>query len=186
MNIETLLHDPPSTVDEGELAGALLVAPPSRRSKRVTTALVVLLLVAVGVLGGLWWGNHTSATADGGMPGVGAPTGQLPQGFPGGGGGFGAELAPEGTSPSGTTAPSGAGSSVSSLAVVGTVVKVDGDTVTVKDLGGTQHAVRLAPSGTVTRSSTISARDLEAGETVAVSGSMSGDGSVDATGIVAR
>lgn len=188
MNIETLLHEPPTSVDEDELSDALHVAPPSRRSTRVTKALVVLLLVALGVLGGLWWGDRTSATANAGMPGagLGAGVGQLPDGFPSGGPGFGSQQAPDEASSSGATAPSGTDGSVSSLAVVGTVVKVDGDTVTVKDLGGTQHVVRLAEGSTVTRSSTIPVGDLEAGETVAVSGTTTDDGSVDATGIVAR
>lgn len=185
MNIETLLHEPPLSVDEDELADALHVAPPSRRSTRVTTALVALLLVSLGVLGGLWWADRTSASTLEGMPGAGfgGSAGQVPGGFPSGapdgsGGGTGA----------GEAGPGGAGAAggASSLAVVGTVVAVDGTAVTVKDLGGTEHVVRLAKDATVTRSTTISASDLTAGETVAVSGSTTDDGSVDATGIVAR
>lgn len=188
MNIETLLHEPPTSVDEDELAGALHVAPPSRRSTRVTTALVALLLVSLGVLGGLWWADRTTSSTPEGMPGAGfgGSAGQVRGGFPSG--------APDGAGAGGTGAgageagPGGAGAAggASSLAVVGTVVAVDGTTVTVKDLGGTEHVVRLAEDSTVTRSTTISAGDLTAGETVAVSGSTSDDGSVDATGIVAR
>ena len=186
VNIETLLHEPPTSVDEDELADALHVAPPSRRSTRVTTALVALLLVALGVLGGLWWADRTSTSTLEGMPGAGfgGSAGQVPGGFPSGApGGSGAGGTGAGEAGAGGT---GAGGGASSLAVVGTVVAVDGTTVTVKDLGGTEHVVRLAEDSTVTRSTTITAGDLTAGETVAVSGSTSDDGSVDATGIVAR
>jgi hypothetical protein len=181
VNIETLLHEPPTSVDEDELADALHVAPPSRRSTRVTTALVALLLVSSGVLGGLWWGERASSSTLEGMPGAGfgGSAGQVPGGFPSG--------APDGSGV-GPAGAGGAGSAggASSLAVVGTVVAVDGDTVTVKDLGGTEHVVRLADGSSVTRSATIEVGDLKAGETVAVSGSTTDDGSVDATGIVAR
>jgi hypothetical protein len=169
VNIETLLHEPPTSVDEDELADALHVAPPTRRSTRVTTALAALLLVSLGLLGGLWWGDRTDASTMAGMPGAG-----LGGSAASGGGGAGA------------AGGAGATGGASSLAVVGTVVAVDRTTVTVKDLGGTEHIVRLAEGSTVTRSATIAVGDLKAGETVAVSGSTSDDGSVDATGIVAR
>lgn len=181
MNIETLLHEPPTSVDEDELTDALHVAPPSRRSTRVTTVLVALLLVSLGVLGGLWWSDRANDSTTGGMPGAGfgGIAGQVPDGFPSG--------APVGSGAGGTgTDAAGAANGASSLAVVGTVVAVDGDTVTVKDLGGTEHVVRLAEGSTVTRSAAITVGDLEAGETVAVSGTTTDDGSVDATGIVAR
>jgi hypothetical protein len=186
VNIETVLHEPPTSVDEDELADALHVAPPSRRSTRVTTALVALLLVSLGVLGGLWWADRTSASTLEGMPGAGfgGSAGQVPGGFPGGPpGASGTDGSGAGEVGAGGT---GAAGRASSLAVIGTVVTVEGDTVMVKDLGGTEHVVRLAQDSTVTRSTTITAGDLSAGETVAVSGSTSDDGSVDATGIVAR
>jgi hypothetical protein len=102
----------------------------------------------------------------------------MPSGFPGGFPGGGA-------APSASATP-GTASSTGGLAVVGTVVKVAGDAVTVKDLGGAEHVVRLAPQSRISRSASITATDLKAGESVTVSGKKSADGSVDATSITAK
>ena len=176
MKYDNLLDTPPTTVDEVELADALQVAPASTRSRKVTTMLVALLLVSVGALGGLWWGNRSNTATLAGMPGV--RSGHMPSGFPGGFPGGGA-------APSASATP-GTASSTGGLAVVGTVVKVAGDAVTVKDLGGAEHVVRLAPQSRISRSASITATDLKAGESVTVSGKKSADGSVDATSITAK
>ncbi len=190
MSNETLLHPPPSTVDEDELVDALHVAPPSRRSLLATRVLGALLLVAVGAVAGIWWQGRDSGTTVGGFPSM-APGG-LPSGFPSGmampgqqgGTGTGSINGASGTSAG--SSGSGASGSSSAPAVVGTVVKVDGDVITVKDLGGTLHEVRTTDATKVTVTDTVAVDDLAAGQTVAVAGTKADDGSVDATSVTTR
>jgi len=179
---ETLLHTPPSTVDEDELVDALHVAPPSARSLLATKVLAALLLVALGAVGGVWWSGRDSGTAAAAFPGGAA--GQLPSGFPSGFPGAGAGA---GTDTGSTGSSGSAGTTSSSVpVVVGTVVSVTGDVVVVKDLGGTTHEVRVTDSTRVTQSTTVTVQDLAAGTTVTVSGTKQDDGSVDATAVTGR
>ena len=183
MSNETLLHTPPSTVDEGELLDELHVAPPSTRSVLATKVIAALLLVAVGAVGGLWWSGRDSGTAAGGFPGL--ASGQLPGGFPSGI--PGAAGAQDGTGTTGTSGSTGTATTGSTgPVVVGTVVSVDGDVVVVKDLGGTEHEVRTTTTTKVTASATVPLKDLEPGATVTVNGTKKDDGSVDATAVTSR
>ena len=69
--------------------------------------------------------------------------------------------------------------------VIGTVVKIDGDTWTVKDLGGTRHQVRVTGTTTITSETTISARQVHTGAQVDVSGTQS-NGNLTADDVTLR
>lgn len=171
MSSDSILETPPSSVDDGELASALDVAPPSRRSVTVTRALVGLLLVALGATGATWWAHRTTSTAgSSGFPGAGS----LPSGFPSG--------LPAGGS-SGTGGGSGtSGSSVA--ATTGTVKLVDGDTVYVSTADGKVVKVKVGATTTVSKPGTVS--DLTAGSTVVITGTTGSDGTVAAATVTER
>jgi hypothetical protein len=69
--------------------------------------------------------------------------------------------------------------------LIGTVVKVDGTNVTVKDLSGKTYVVGTTTSTTVTRSTSIPLTGLKAGDTVSVDGTKSGQ-NVSATAVTNR
>jgi Domain of unknown function (DUF5666) len=154
-------------------------AAPGRRLPRATVVLLAALLVAAGFAGGILVQKHAApTTAAAGVPsfGGGFPTG----GFPAGGAGQGADT--------GAAAATGSSSSsaTNSPVVIGTVVSVDGTTVIVKDLGGTQHRVTTTPSTTVSETRTLPTNGLKAGQSVVVNGSKRSDGTITATSVTAR
>jgi len=154
-------------------------APPGRRLPRVTLLLLAALLVAAGFAGGILVQKHAApATAATGVPsfGGGFPTG----GFPAGGAGQGASTG------AATGTGTGSSSTTDSPVVIGTVVGVDGTTVIVKDLGGTQHKVTTTPSTTVSETKTLPTNQLKAGQSVVVNGSKKSDGTITATSVTAR
>lgn len=175
---DTILENPPSTVDESALASALDVAPPSRRSVAVTRVLVGLLLVALGATAATWWAHRTSSTsggrtafAAGGFPAGGT----LPSGAPSGAAGQGSGgQAGTGTTTGGTTA----------AATTGTVKLVDGDVLYVATADGKVVKVKVASTTTVSRAASIS--DVKAGTTVVVTGTTGSDGTVAATTVTER
>lgn len=175
---DTILENPPSTVDESALASALDVAPPSRRSVAVTRVLVGLLLVALGATAATWWAHRTSSTsggrtafAAGGFPAGGT----LPSGAPSGAAGQGSGgQAGTGTTTGGTTA----------AATTGTVKLVDGDVLYVATVDGKVVKVEVASTTTVSRAASIS--DVKAGTTVVVTGTTGSDGTVAATTVTER
>jgi hypothetical protein len=166
-------------VDDDDFDDGFDDAAPGRRLPRLTLLLLAALLVAAGFAGGILVQKHaTPAAAAAGVPsfGGGFPTG----GFPAGGAGQGAG--------SGAAATTGTGSSstTDSPVVIGTVVGVDGTTIIVKDLGGTQHKVTTTPSTTVSETTTLPAKQLKAGQSVVVNGSKKSDGTITATSVTAR
>ena len=82
MSDQSILHDPPSTVDDTALNDALQVAPPSRRAVRTTQVLAALLLVAVGATGATWWAQRDGSGGAQRFP-TGLPAG-MAAGLPGG------------------------------------------------------------------------------------------------------
>lgn len=143
-------------------------SPRRRGPGLLTTLLLVALVAAAGFTAGVVAQKQTAdSAAAGGLPPF-LQGGALPPGLtpPGGGGG------------TATTA--------NTPALVGTVVAVDGDTVTVQDLGGNQFQVLTTPDTTVTLSSPITTDTLANGQNVQVRGTKKSDGTVDATAITAR
>ncbi|GAB2586189.1 hypothetical protein [Microlunatus antarcticus] len=169
--------------------------PQERRGpSRLTVGLIAALVLALGVLGGVWvekqLGSANSAV------GQGMPGGASGQGFPNGG--TGGQGMPGGTS-SGQALPGGAASgstgnqagaggrsgggstAPSTPVVVGTVSSSGTKSLVVTDLGGTKHTVVITSTTTVT--APYGHNSLEAGDTVAVTGTTTSDGSVTATSV---
>ena len=69
--------------------------------------------------------------------------------------------------------------------LIGTVVKVDGTKMTVKDLSGKTYVVSTTTSTTVTQSTSIPLTGLKAGDSVSVEGTKSGQ-NVSATAVTNR
>lgn len=188
-----------SLEDDGSFLDDEDYLPQERRGPgRLTVALVAALVLAIGVLGGVWvqkqLGSSQSFGAAGGqgvtrraaggqgMPGGGAAGGQ---GMPGGdapaaSGGDASSGSGTGAAPETGSGASASGTSTTP-AVVGTVSSTSTKALVVTDLGGTKHTV------TVTSATTLTAPyghgSLARGDTVAISGSTSSDGSVTATGV---
>jgi len=156
-------------------------AAPGRRVPRLTMLLLAAVLVAVGFTGGVLLQKHAVAgTTATGIPSLGAgfPSG----GFPGAGGGQ-----PPGSG-TGTTSGSSNGttSSAGTPVVIGTVARVDGTTVIVKDFGGKEHKVTTTTDTTITESASVQASQLKTGQSVRVDGSKKPDGTIVATSVTAR
>jgi hypothetical protein len=155
---EDVLATPPSTED---ITSALKPATSGRGGPPMMTyVLAAVLLVGAGFLAGTILNKGSDSNTNG------FPGGALPSGFPGG------------ALPSGATgAPGGAGGGGVTF---GTVTKVEGDTVFVKQADGTTITVKTNGSTTVQVSTTGTVSDLSPGSTVVVQGSSSGDNAVTA------
>lgn len=151
------------------------------KMSRWRVALVVAFAASLVFLGGVqtqkWLGDDSSGTAASGLP-SGFPTGGLPAGF---GGALGGGTGPTAGGSTGT----GSSSSTAS-AVIGTVVSVDGDVWTVKDIGGTTHKVTLTGTIPIRQETAIAATDVKAGQSVTVDGTKDSEGAVTATKITVR
>jgi hypothetical protein len=171
-----------NTADTADTAGEFdddefgAAPAPQRRIPLVTGLLVLGVALALTFAAGVLVQKHHDAGTTAATPGAGA---FQAGGFPGGAGaGF-----PNGQASSGASA---SGGTTSGPVVIGTVVNVKGKTMTVKDLGGKQHVVRLAATTTATKTITITVGALTPGTTVSVEGTTIADGSVGATAITTR
>lgn len=158
--------------------------PPRRRVPLLTACLVGAIALGLAFTGGVVVQKRHdsgSTTAASGLPsGI--------SGFPGGSGGAPSGLPgfPGSGSVTGSGGSTGTSAGASSGPVlIGTVVKVDGTNVTVKDLSGKTFIVRTTTSTTVTRSTSIPLTGLKAGDTVSVEGTKSGQ-SVSASAVTNR
>ncbi|MGV8910360.1 MAG: hypothetical protein ACOH1Y_15365 [Propionicimonas sp.] len=169
--------DPPDPVDPADAdddADDFGAPTRARRIPRLTLALLVVIGLVLAFTVGVAVQKHATASGT-----AASGVSSFPGGFPAGGfpGGLG------GTS---TTGTSGSTSTGSVPVVVGTVVKVTGTQVTVKDLGGTTHTVRTTPTTKVTSQKQVKLNDLSPGQAIRINGTKTGDGSVDATGVTAQ
>ena len=164
---------PPSAMpdtDDADFAGP----PPKRRVPVLTKGLIVGILMVVAFGGGVMIQKQhdaSSASASSGFPSF---AGGIPAGAGAGGGGAG-----NGGASSGSTAASGP-------VVVGTVVGVAGNDVTVKDLGGSSHVVHVSATTGLATSSVDWSTSLRPGTTVSVNGTKADDGTITATTVTQR
>lgn len=142
--------------------------PPKRRVPTITKVLLVGILVAAAFGGGVMIQKN-----------LGASSSSTPSGFPSFAGGIPAGLPTGAGSGQGSTAASGP-------VVVGTVVSVSGNDVTVKDLGGTTHVVRVTATTGLATTGVDWSTSLKPGSTVSVNGTKADDGSVNATTVTQR
>lgn len=163
-----------TTAEETMLDEEWLSAP--RKRSRLRIGIVVALAGSVCFLGGAlvqkqFGEDETAAASSSGFPeGFPGGSGGLPSGsFPGLGAASGDD---QGTAPSGQGEGSAADSEDS---VIGTVVKKDGDTWVVEDLGGKRHEITVGDDARIIRESQITGDDVAKGDRVQVTGTTSGD-----------
>ena len=148
--------------------------PPKRRVPALTKGLIVGILVVVAFGGGVMIQKQHdagSASASSGFPSF---AGGIPAGAGAGGG-----VASNGGASGGSTAASGP-------VVVGTVVGVAGNDVTVKDLGGSTHIVHVSATTGLATTSVDWSTSLKPGTTVSVNGTKADDGTITATTVTQR
>jgi hypothetical protein len=160
-----------------------LLAAVNHKPSRLTVILLAAILAAAAFGGGVLVQKHYGASST-------AATGTgLPSGFPSfaGGGGFpGGAGGPSVTGTGGGGGGAGGGAATNTPSVVGTVVKVSGTTVTVKNFAGKTVTVKVPAGTTISLSSTLSLTGLKSGTTVSVVGTTAADGSVTASAVTAR
>lgn len=155
-----------TTIDDDDPDFAEL--PPKRRVPTITKVLLVGILVAAGFSGGVMVQKNFGASSASSSSGFPSLAGGIPAGFPTGAGSGG-----------GSTAASGP-------VVVGTVVSVSGNDVTVKDLGDTTHVVHVTATTGLATTGVDWSTTLKPGVTVSVNGTKADDGSVTATTVTQR
>jgi Domain of unknown function (DUF5666) len=127
----------------------------SRVAKVLTPILALVAALAIGLVGGTLIGQNSASATPNGAQGA----------FPGG------------------TAPSNAPANAAGGFTSGTIVSVDGDTVTLKLTDGSTVKVTTADDTTVTTTKDSSLDALAEGDTVTVVGATDADGNVSATTI---
>lgn len=177
---ESTAEFPPESTEDVDEIEADFAPRPKQRLGKSTVLLAAVFLAGVGFLGGVQVQKSRATT--------GTQAGALP-----GGGNFRGGNFPGGALPSGVTLPSGfnqpgtgqgSASTTSGPAVIGTVVSVKGNTLTVKNFAGKTISVTLADNTAITQ--TVKATALRAGQSVTVSGTTGADGKVTATQVTAR
>ena len=156
-----------------------LLAESGHKVTRLTIVLMAAVLAGVAFIGGALVqkqvGQSDTAFPASAMPAMG---GQMPGGRGGyGGGGFAGSQ--QGTS-------GGAATPASAPVVVGTVVKVSGRTLTVKNFADKSVTVKVPKGTTISDSSNSALNGLAKGVSVSVVGKKAADGTVTATSITAK
>ncbi len=144
-----------------------LLAESGRRVGKLTVFLIAAVLAGVAFIGGVAVQKHFSPSASFTMP----------SGFSGRPGGMGSNAEQR--------TPVGASASVQAPAVVGTVAKISGRTLTVKNFAGESVLVKVPAGTSISDSSDTALEGLEKGVSVSVVGEKADDGTVTATSITA-
>ena len=142
-------------------------------TKMLGAVLVCGLFFTAGSIAQKQFGPSTGTTV--GIPDFaagGMPTG----GFPSAGQVAGAPSGADSGTTTNTTGP----------VVIGKVTKVDADTITVEDFGGTTHLVHTDSSTKIVEENALPLDDLTTGSSVTVTGSTNDDGTITATRVTAR
>jgi hypothetical protein len=149
-----------------------------RRLSRITAGLVVAVVCALAFTGGVLVQKHhdASTTTATGLPSLGA--GGLPN--------FGAGGFPPGLGGAGSGSTAGGTSTASGPAVIGTVVAVHGNDITVKDIAGKTHVVHTTTSTSLVHQTDTSLPRLTPGASITVDGAAASDGSIAATTVTTR
>lgn len=136
---------------------------PTRKLRWITPTLAVVAALAVGGAGGVLIGRSGASANQGNFPRGQFASGQF---GPGQGTGTGQQ-----------------GGDFSGGFTSGTIVSIDGTTITVKASDGTQKTVTTSDTTKVTKTSASSVGALKKGETITVIGEAGSDGSVTAATI---
>jgi Domain of unknown function (DUF5666) len=167
-----------------------LLADSRFKPTKVTLALIALIAAAVAFGGGVLvqkhYGTSTPATAAGAFPGAGLRSGGA-GGFSGEFGGFGGQAGGFGQAGAGqagagqAAAGPGASSASSTPVVVGTITKISGSTLTVKNFAGKSVQVTIPEGASITLIAGASLTSLKTGNSVSVAGTTNSDGSIKAS-----
>jgi hypothetical protein len=152
------------------------VPPPKGRGPASTRYIGVAILVAAAFVGGVAAQKHHDAGYSPQAKGLAA----IAAAGAGGGGGGGAP----GAAAAGRGGAAGGSGESGAPTLVGTVMKVNGSDVVVRDPGGTVHVVHTSDKTRVARQAPVT--DLASGSMVAVNGTPGDDGSVEATSVIER
>ncbi|HST85754.1 MAG TPA: hypothetical protein VLL08_28705 [Kineosporiaceae bacterium] len=175
-----------------------LLAEVNHRPSRATVLLIVGIIASLAFLGGSvvqknYGGTSTGGQAAGGAgaAGFGARAGgygNFGGGFPGGqaGGAAGVAAGGAGGAATGGGAASGTTTAAATPVAVGTVTKVSGSSLTLKNLGGKTVKVTIPEGASITLVAGKKLTTLKAGVTVSVAGKVAADGSVTATSVTVR
>jgi hypothetical protein len=178
MSHTTVPPSPEDQTDATEVLDPEWLAAPARRSRSRTTLLAVLAVLLVffgGVEVQKRWGSSDGATG-GALPG----TLTRPQGVT-----FGGAPTQQGSSPGGADSTSTSSGGTTTPAVIGTLTRIRGHIWTVKDLGGTTHAVRVTSTTTLTRALDEATAPVATGSHVVVQGTAHGH-AVTASAVIVR
>jgi hypothetical protein len=184
-----------------------LLAEVNRKPSRATVLLIAGILATLAFVGGVvvqkHYGGTTTAAGPGGAGGFAGRQGGTAGGaggyggFGGGGasgGGLGGGQAggQAGTGQAGAAAGgagaggTGTGSAAATPVVVGTVAKMSGSSLTVKNLGGKSVKVKVPEGASITLVAGKTLTTLKVGATVSVAGTTAADGTVTATSVTVR
>jgi len=172
----------PAALEFEEDDADITALPPRRRVPALTKVLFVAILGTLAFGGGvLVQKQHDASLTTTPASLASLFAGGLPTG---GGGGLGGGLG--GAPTSSAPATTGSGSTGDVPVLIGTVESVNGSDLTVKDLGGTSHAVHATATTTISVVSADWSASLKVGATVSIQGSKAADGSVTATAVTQR
>ena len=177
-NVSLRPDDPQGTAPQSAMTDAddadFAELPPKRRVPVLTKGLIVGILMVVAFGGGVMIQKQHDASSASATSGFPSFAGGIPAGAGAGGGG-----ASNGGASGGSSAASGP-------VVVGTVVGVAGNDVTVKDLGGSTHVVHVSATTGLATTSVTWSTSLKPGTTVSVNGTKADDGTITATTVTQR
>jgi hypothetical protein len=167
-----------------------LLAEVNRKPSRATVLLIAGILATLAFVGGVAVQKHFGGTSAAVGPGAGGFSGR-PGGTAGGYGGFGGGAGfggQPGAGGAGTTGGTtgGTGSAAATPVVVGTVTKLSGSTLVVKNLGGKSVKVKVPEGASITLVAGKRLTTLKTGATVNVAGTTAPDGTVTATSVTVR
>lgn len=153
-----------------------------RRRSRLRPALALALAAALFFLGGVLVQKHFGAEEPAAASAFPTGAGDLPAGMP-----QGMEGMPDGAVPQGTESePDPESSNEESQSVIGKLIRRQGSTWIVEDLGGTRYRIAVADDAEVVRELQIDAEDIKPGDTVSVTGDKGQGNALTATEVIVR
>lgn len=168
-----------------------LLAEVNHRPSRVTVLLVAGILAVLAFIGGAqvqqhYGGTSTGAVAGAAAGGFAARGGGTPGGFGNVGGGAAPGGQGGGVGGAAGGASTGGTATAATPVAVGTVTKVSGTSLTIKNLGGKSVKITVPEGATITLVAGKGLTTLKTGVTVSVAGEVAADGAVTATSVIVR
>ena len=149
--------------------------------------IIVGVLVLVVVAGGSFYGGMAvgKTQAEAALPFVSSQAGGFPAVAGGQGGGFPADAQGRAAFGQGRQMGTTAGSDALTGMTVGQIESAEGQTLVVADANGQRIRVQVTDTTLIEKNASVTVAELEVGETVMISGSENGDGSITARSVQA-